>query len=79
MASRGGIGATANVPVAGEAAIRAVRTAQTEGDIATNGNPADLARYVVKILQGMAVQAVGGAGRKELRRVAELALRAWPK
>jgi AcrR family transcriptional regulator len=66
---------------AGEVAIRArFERAQTEGDLSPDEDPADLARYVVTILQGMAVQAVGGgAGRNELRRVAELALRAWPK
>ena len=38
-------------------------------------DPADLARYVVTVIQGMAVQAAGGASRAELRRVAALALR----
>jgi hypothetical protein len=31
------------------------------------------------VLYGMAVQSVGGASRGELRRVAEIALRQWPK
>jgi hypothetical protein len=33
---------------------------------------------VSAIVQGMAVQAIGGAGRDDLRRVAKLALRNWP-
>ena len=65
---------------AGEAAIRArFERAQTEGDLSPDANPADLARFVMTVLQGMSVQAVGGAGRKELRRVAALALRSWPR
>jgi hypothetical protein len=42
-------------------------------------NPADLARFVVTVIQGIAVQAAGGSSRNELRRVAEMALRAWPQ
>ncbi|PYS54823.1 MAG: TetR family transcriptional regulator [Acidobacteria bacterium] len=31
------------------------------------------------VVRGMAVQSAGGAGRDQLRRVAQIALRAWPK
>lgn len=34
-------------------------------------------RYVVTIIQGIAVQAASGASRAELRRIAAMALRAW--
>ncbi len=50
-----------------------------EGDLPPRTNPADLARYVATVSHGMAVQAAGGASRAQLRRVAKLALRAWPK
>ena len=50
-----------------------------EGDLPAEADPRDLARYVVTVMHGMAVQAAGGASREELRRVAELALRAWPR
>ncbi|MDX6693453.1 MAG: hypothetical protein QOF02_1056 [Blastocatellia bacterium] len=53
--------------------------AKAEGDLPHNANPADLARYVVTIMRGMAVQAASGASRNELRRVAHMALRAWPE
>jgi AcrR family transcriptional regulator len=53
--------------------------AKSEGDLSTNANPGDLARYVYTVFQGMAVQANAGAKREELRRVAELALRGWPE
>jgi AcrR family transcriptional regulator len=64
---------------AGEAALRQrfVR-AIVEGDLPSHINPADLARYFVTVMHGMAVQAAGGASRANLRKVAALALRVWP-
>ena len=65
--------------MAGEVAIcRRFERARADGDLPADAHPADLARYVVTVIQGMAVQSAGGARRKELRRVVELALRAWP-
>jgi len=55
-----------------------LKRAQAEGDLPRDANTADLARYVVTVIQGIAVQAAGGATRNELRRVIENALRAWP-
>lgn len=52
--------------------------ARAEGDLPLGANPTDLARYVMTVIQGMSVQAAGGATRKELRRVAEASIRAWP-
>lgn len=64
---------------AAEAAIRQrFERAISEGDLPADSDPADLARYVATITQGMAVQAASGASRKELQRVAEMALRIWP-
>jgi AcrR family transcriptional regulator len=57
---------------------RRLQKAVDEGDLPKDANPVDLARYVSAIVQGMAIQAIGGAGRDDLRRVAELALRNWP-
>jgi AcrR family transcriptional regulator len=66
--------------VAAEVAVRRrFERARTDGDLPAAADPADLARFVVTVIHGMAVQAASGAGRKELRRVAELALRAWPE
>lgn len=53
--------------------------ARAEGDLPANSNPADLARFVATVAQGMAVQASSGATRADLRRVAETALIAFPK
>jgi hypothetical protein len=64
----------------GEAAIRErLKRAKGDGELPTSTNPADLARYLATVYQGMSVQAAGGATREQLRRVAETALRAWPK
>ena len=65
--------------VAGEVGLRQrFERARADGDLPAETDPADLARYVVTVMWGMAVQAAGGASREDLRRVAELALRAWP-
>ena len=65
---------------AGEAVVRKrLEQAQSEGNLPADANPADLARYVVTVIQGMAVQAVGGATRADLEGVIRMVLRAWPK
>ncbi len=65
---------------AGEAAIcQRLKRARAEGDLPPDAKPADLARYVATVLQGMSVQAAGGATRAELHRVVQTALRAWPR
>ena len=62
-----------------EAALkRRFQRAKAEGDLPPTANPADLARYITTITQGLAIQAASGATRKELQRVAKTALRAWP-
>ena len=58
---------------------RRLQRAKREGDLPKNADPADLAHYVMTVVRGMAVQSAGGARSDELRRVAQIALRAWPK
>jgi AcrR family transcriptional regulator len=53
--------------------------AKSQGDLPAGAKAADLARYVLTVSQGMAVQAKGGATRAQLRRVAQTALAAWPR
>jgi AcrR family transcriptional regulator len=53
--------------------------ARTEGDLAKKADPAALASYTCALIHGMAVQAAGGATRKDLKRVAEVALANWPR
>jgi AcrR family transcriptional regulator len=52
--------------------------AVSEGDLPSSVDPADLAKYVATVANGIAVQAAGGATRDELRRVADMALVRWP-
>ncbi|KAF0222250.1 MAG: transcriptional regulator [bacterium] len=52
--------------------------AKLEGDLPADIEPADLARYVATLSQGMSVQAASGASCEQLRKVVELALRIWP-
>jgi AcrR family transcriptional regulator len=64
---------------AAETALRRrLERAKAENDLPPDANPVDLARFITTVMQGMAVQAAGGADRNALRRVARLALRAWP-
>ena len=58
---------------------RRLQQAKREGDLPRNANPGDLAHYVMTVVRGMAVQSAGGARSDQLRRVAKIALRAWPK
>ncbi len=57
---------------------RRFQKAKREGELPAGVNPADLARYFAVVLHGLAVQASSGATRAELRRVARVALAAWP-
>jgi hypothetical protein len=49
------------------------------GDLPPKSDPADLARFLSVLIYGMAVQSAGGASRKELLKVAEIALNQWPE
>ena len=62
----------------GEILIRKrLERGKKEGDLLKDADLVDLARYLATVMQGMAVQAAGGASRKELRAIANTALRAW--
>ena len=64
---------------AGQAMIRErLVAAKKEGDLPADADPQTLAAYINVVLQGMAVQAAGGANRKDLRAITETAMRAWP-
>jgi AcrR family transcriptional regulator len=56
-----------------------LQRAKREGDLPKNTDPAELARYVMTVVRGMAVQLASGATRDQLHHVAQVALRAWPK
>jgi AcrR family transcriptional regulator len=53
--------------------------ARKDGEMPPELDPADYARYLMTVLEGMSVRAAaGGVTRKELHKVADMALRAWP-
>jgi len=49
-----------------------------EGDLTPDTDPTLLARYVMTVSNGIAVQAASGAARDDLQQVADAALRCWP-
>ncbi|MFC9085752.1 TetR/AcrR family transcriptional regulator [Nocardiopsis dassonvillei] len=54
------------------------RRAVDEGDLPSNADPEVLARYLMTMANGISVQAISGADRDELQRMADAALRTWP-
>ncbi|GLJ87977.1 TetR/AcrR family transcriptional regulator [Streptomyces poonensis] len=54
------------------------RRAVTEGDLPPDTDPGQLARYLMTVANGIAVQAASGATPDDLRQVADMALRSWP-
>jgi AcrR family transcriptional regulator len=57
---------------------RRLQRALDEGDLPSDADPGQLARYVMTVAFGIAVQAAGGTPRAELQEVADVALRSWP-
>jgi len=55
-----------------------MQRARAEGDLAADVNPKDLARYVMIVLNGLAVQAANGATGAEMSRAVAIALRSVP-
>ena len=63
----------------GEARLRErLERAVNDGELPRELDPADYARYIMTVLEGMSVQAAGGASREHLHKVAEMTLRTWP-
>lgn len=62
-----------------EAALAArLAKAKREGELPDDTSAGDLARYIWTICEGLSVQAVDGASREQLRRVVDVAMKAWP-
>ena len=59
-------------------AKKRLERAKSAGDLPADSDPADLARYITVVIEGMAVHAAGGASRDDLQRIVQIALRAWP-
>jgi AcrR family transcriptional regulator len=63
----------------GEVKLREhLERAKKDGMMPTHLDPADYARYIMVVLEGMSVSATSGATRKDLHKVADMALLAWP-
>ncbi|MGW4729551.1 TetR/AcrR family transcriptional regulator [Streptomyces shenzhenensis] len=63
----------------GQALLRdRFRQAVQVGDLPVGADPEKIARYVVTIANGVAVQAAGGATCEDLQQVADAALQNWP-
>lgn len=58
--------------------LKRFQRAVDEGDLPARTDPGLLARYVVTLAHGIAVQAASGVCRDELQAVTDAALRAWP-
>lgn len=52
--------------------------AKAEGELPADLNPNALARYYATLMQGMSVQACGGASREDLLLIVQFAMAAWP-
>jgi hypothetical protein len=57
---------------------RRLEQAKSEGQLAQDSDPGVLARYVMTVSQGMAVQAKAGVSRRELHKVVDQTMRMWP-
>jgi hypothetical protein len=61
---------------AGEEALRKrFVMARSAGQLPKDINPADFARFIATVMAGLAVQAVNGASRDEMKRTADLVLK----
>jgi AcrR family transcriptional regulator len=56
-----------------------LRQAQRAGDLDGEVDVEALTDYIDTVLRGLSAKARDGASRKQLRRIADLALNAWPK
>ena len=52
--------------------------AKAEGDLLAAADATALARYIATMMQGIAVQAVGGTARADLKKIVEMVLTTWP-
>jgi hypothetical protein len=53
-------------------------SARDEGDPSADSDASAVARYLVGVMRGMAVEAAGGASGRELHKIVDVAMCAWP-
>jgi AcrR family transcriptional regulator len=61
-----------------EAIRERLERALTEGDLPEHADPEALARYMVAVMRGMAVEAASGAKGRDLHQIVDIAMGAWP-
>jgi len=61
-----------------DALAQRLAQAVSAGELPRTTDPAELAAFYAAVIQGMSVQAVDGATRKQLLKLATLAMAAWP-
>jgi AcrR family transcriptional regulator len=54
------------------------KRSKSEGDLPADADPDTLARYVVTVAWGLAVESQSGATREDLHRTVKMALKSWP-
>lgn len=59
-------------------AAQALSASCDEGGLPVSTNPELVARYLMTVANGIAVQASGGVGRDELQEIADMTLLTWP-
>ena len=64
--------------VSQDALAQRLAQAVSAGELPRATEPAELAAFYAAVIQGMSVQAVDGATRKQLLKLATLAMAAWP-
>jgi AcrR family transcriptional regulator len=57
---------------------RRFQEAKSSGDLPSNSDPDELARFILVVRWGMAIAAQSGASRKDLHRTVVRAMQAWP-
>jgi AcrR family transcriptional regulator len=62
-----------------DAIAKRIDAARQCGELPADADGKDLARFYAAVIAGMALQAKGGATRKQLTALADLALEAWPR
>jgi AcrR family transcriptional regulator len=60
------------------ALLRRFERAADDGDLPPGTDPAGLVRYLMAVLQGMAVQAGSGVSREKLKQLVDTTLALWP-
>ena len=65
---------------ANELALRdRLERARACGDLASDADPAALAAFIIVLCDGIIVRAAAGAASSDLRKIADQALRSWPR